>query len=137
MENLREMIGEYTAGAFLAFGFVLLTGELFLAYFTWAGNEIESLSGDLLGLSTILHIVGGALGGYLVGRRHEENPLQAGTTTSLFAYVFEFIYNLFFVGSFKNSIWVAFSFVLGGVLGAIYANYKKVRDAYKRAEKKG
>jgi len=123
--SLGSFFGEYLAGASLAFGFSIIAREAFMAYFAWSGAVIEVFGRDLLGLATILHLVGGFLGGYLVSRRRETDTVRVGVTTALFAYPLEFVYDMLFQGQFVNGIWVAGSYVLGGALGAVYGNYRK------------
>jgi hypothetical protein len=125
--GFRQNVREYVAGAFLAFGIVFLASELFVLGFTWAGAEVKSIGGDLPGLFICLHLVGGALGGYLVSRRRRKDIIRAGAITSLFAYIFEFIYNLLFVGTFENILHAILGFFFGGVLGAMYVSYQMVR----------
>jgi hypothetical protein len=128
--DLGSLFGEYMAGGFLAFGFVLLTREVFITYFTWTGAVIEVFGRDLLGLSTILHVAGGFLGGHLVSRRREGDVFRAGATTALFAYIVEFIFDNFFTGAFINGIWVVFGYLVGGVLGAVFSNYKRWKTVF-------
>ena len=120
-------IKEYVAGAFIALSVVLLAGEAFSAFFAWMDWQVESISVDLIGLFVCLHLVGGALGGYLVGQRRKEDIIRAGAITALFAYVFEFTYNFLFVGAFHNSLYAMLGFFFGGVAGANYARYRRVR----------
>ena len=123
--SLGSFIGEYLAGASLAFGFTIIAREAFMAYFTWSGAAIEVFGRDLLGLATILHLVGGFLGGHLVSRRRETDTVRVGVTTALFAYPLEFVYDMLFQGQFVNGVWVAGSYVVGGALGAVYGNIRK------------
>lgn len=122
-----QRIKEYVVGAFIALSVVLLGSEAFSAFFAQMGQRVESISVDLIGLFICLHLVGGALGGYLVGQRRKEDIIRAGAITALFAYVFEFIYNFLFVGAFHNSLYAMLSFFFGGVAGANYARYRRVR----------
>jgi len=129
-QDLGSLFKEYMAGSFLACGFVLITREAFTAYFTWTGAVIDVFSVDLIGLSTILHVIGGFLGGYLVSRKREGNVFRAGATTAFFAYIVEFIFDNFFIGAVVNGLWIAAVYLVGGVLGAIYSNYKRSRARY-------
>ena len=129
-QDLGSLFGEYMAGGFLAFGFVLLTREVFITYFTWTGAVIEVFGRDLLGLSTILHVAGGFLGGHLVSRRREGDVFRAGATTALFAYIVEFIFDNFFTGAFINGIWVVSGYLVGGFLGAVFSNYKRWKTVF-------
>jgi hypothetical protein len=115
----------YLAGAALSFGFVLFTREAFTIYFTLTGASIGSFNKDLLGLSVILHFIGGLLGGYLVSRRRNKEILRAGVTTALFAYILEFLVDGLFIGQFANGIWIAASYIAGSGLGVLYSNYKR------------
>ena len=124
-QDLGSLFREYLAGSFLACGFVLVTREAFTAYFTWAGAVIEAFSRDLIGLSTILHVIGGFLGGHLVSRRREGDVFRAGVTTAFFAYMVEFVFDNLFVGAVVNGLWIATAYLVGGVLGAAYSNYKR------------
>lgn len=123
--SLGSFFGEYLAGASLAFGFSIIAREAFMAYFAWSGAVIEVFGRDLLGLATILHLVGGFLGGHLVSRRRETDTVRVGVTTALFAYPLEFVYDMLFQGQFVNGVWVAGSYVVGGALGAVYGNIRK------------
>jgi hypothetical protein len=128
--DLGGLLREYMAGGFLAFGFVLLTREVFITYFTWTGAVIEVFGRDLLGLSTILHVAGGFLAGHLVSRRREEDVFRAGATTALFAYIVEFIFDNLFTGAFINGIWIVSGYLMGGVLGAVFSNYKRWKTVF-------
>lgn len=123
--GVSHLLREYVAGAAIAFGLVLFAREAFISYFARTGAVIEAFNRDLLGLSTILHLAGGFLGGHLVSVRREEETLRAGATTALFAYVLEFIVDVLFTGKFVNGLWVAAAYLAGGGLGAIYSNYKR------------
>jgi len=129
-QNLGSLFKEYLAGSFLASGFVLITREVFTVYFTFTGAVIDVFSIDLIGLSTILHVVGGFLGGYLVSRRREGNVFRAGATTAFFAYIVEFSFNNLFIGTFVNGLWIATTYLAGGILGAAYSNYKRSHKRY-------
>jgi len=129
-QDLGGLFGEYMAGGFLAFGFVLLTREAFITYFTWTGAVIEVFGRDLLGLSTILHVAGGFLAGHLVSRRREGDVFRAGVTTALFAYMVEFIFDNLFTGAFINGIWVVSGYLVGGILGAVFSNYKRWKTVF-------
>ena len=122
-----QRIREYVVGAFIALSVVLLASEAFSAFFARMGRQVESISVDLIGLFICLHLVGGILGGYLVGQRRKEDIIRAGAITALFAYIFEFIYKLLFVGAFHNSLYSMLGFFFGGVAGANYARYRRVR----------
>ena len=124
-QDLGGLFREYLAGGSLASGFVLLTREGFTAYFTWTGAVIEVFGRDLLGLSTLLHVTGGFIGGYLVSRRRMGNVLRPGVTTALFAYIVEFIFDNLFMGTFVNGLWVASGYLVGGILGAVYSYNKR------------
>lgn len=123
--GLGSLFREYMAGAALAFGLVLFAREAFTSYFAWTGAVIGAFNRDLLGLSTILHLAGGFLGGHLVSVRREKEILRAAATTALFAYVLEFIVDVLFTGEFVNGLWVVAAYLAGGGLGAIYGNYKR------------
>lgn len=125
-----NQIREYIAGAFIAFSLVLLASESLVYYFNSSGAQVGSINRDLPGLSVCLHLAGGTLGGYLVGRRRERDTIRAGAITALFAYLAEFIYMLLFVGSFDNSMHAVLGFFFGGVLGAMYANYRGARSEF-------
>ena len=122
-KGVKELASEYLAGAALAFGFVFFTREVFLIYFTSTGAIIEVFNRDLIGLSAIIHIVGGFLGGHLVSRTRSEEILRAGATTTLFAYILEYIVDILFIGDFTNGLWIAIFYLVGGGLGATYSNY--------------
>jgi hypothetical protein len=122
-----QRIKEYVAGAFVAYSVVLLSGEAFRAFFAWMGQQVESICVDLVGLFVCLHLVGGALGGYLVGQRRREDIIRAGAITALIAYVFEFSYYFIFVGAFYNSLYAMLGFFFGGIAGANYARYRRAR----------
>ena len=129
-QDLGRLFKEYLAGSFLAYGFVIITREAFTTYFTWTGAIIEVFNRDLIGLSTILHVTGGFIGGHLVSRRREEDVFRAGATTALFAYIVEFIFDNLFIGAIVNGLWIATAYLVGGVLGAAYSNYKSSRLRY-------
>ena len=126
--GFKQRFRDYVAGAFLAFGIVFLSSEVFTSLFIWTGADVKSIGGDLPGLYICLHLAGGAVGGYLVGRRTRKDILRAGAITSLLAYILEFVYNLLFVGTFENTFYAALGFLVSSVLGAIYANYRMRRQ---------
>ena len=85
-ESSEQAVKEIVAGASLAFGVVLLVQEGLGAYYVWTGVSLETISGELLfALFIILHLSGGFLGGYLVGRKRKENIIRAGVIAALLA----------------------------------------------------
>ena len=122
-KNSEQAINDIVAGASLAFGIVLLVQEGLGLYYAWVGVELETISGGFLfALFAILHLIGGFLGGYLVGRKKKENIIRAGIITAILAYIIEFIYNLIFVGSFGGNIYAVLSLVIGSIFGALFAS---------------
>lgn len=143
-ERSELVFREYIAGASLAFGLVLLTFQVLNAYYDYMGVGLEGLAGyadEFFTLFLGLHIVGGVLGGYLVGRRREEKTLQAGVVTAVIAYMIEYIYYIIFERSFPGSLWALLGFVGGGLVGAWFAIVQRTRrmlassQAQKRDEK--
>lgn len=129
-ERSERFYREYIAGASLAFGLVLLIFQALSAYYDYLGMGLEGLSeyaGAFFTLFITLHLAGGTLGGYLVGRRREEKTVRAGVVTAVIAYVIEFIYYLIFERSFPGSTWALISFVGGGVVGALIAIFQRGR----------
>lgn len=132
-ERSERVFREYMAGASLAFGLVLITLQLLNVYYDYRGVGLEGLAGyadEFFTLFLALHIAGGALGGYLVGRRREEKPLQAGLVTAVIAYMIEYLYYIIFERAFPGSLWALFGFVGGGVVGALFAVVQRVRRPY-------
>lgn len=143
-ESSELVFREYLAGASLAFGLVLLTFQVLNAYFDYIGMGMEGLAGyadEFFTLFVGLHITGGILGGYLVGRRKEEKTIQAGVVTGVIAYMIEYIYYIIFERSFPGSLWALLGFVGGSVIGALFAIVQRTRrmlassQAQKRDEK--
>ena len=135
VDERSEYAKEYLAGASLAFGLVLLTFQGLNAYYAYTGVGQEGLAGYAEAFFTLflgVHITGGVLGGYLVGRRREEKAIQAGVFTGLIAYIIEFIYYLIFEGSFPGSPWAVLSFVGGGAIGAYLATVQRQRRLHDR-----
>lgn len=122
-ESSEQAVKECVAGASLAFGVVLLVQEGLGAYYALTGGSLETVSGELLfALFVILHLTGGFLGGYLVGRKREKNIFRAGIITAFLAYIIEFAYNLIFVGSFGGNLFALLGLVGGSAFGALYAS---------------
>jgi len=118
-----KVIREYVAGASLAFGIVILVQEVIGAYYAWTGVVLETISGEyLLAVFTIIHFVGGFLGGYLVHRRSGDNAIRAGFVTALMAFVIEFVYNFIFIRSFGGNLLALLSLVGGSIIGAFSAS---------------
>ena len=129
-ERPEYVAREYLAGASLAFGLVLLTFQAINSYYAYIGVGQEVLAEYADAFFTLfigLHVTGGLLGGYLVGRRREEKTIRAGVYTGLIAYVIEFIYYLIFEGSYPGSPWAILSFVGGGAIGAYLAAVQRQR----------
>ena len=129
-ERSELFFREYIAGASLEFGLVLLTIQALNAYYDHIGVGIEGLAGYAETFFTLflgLHIAGGVLGGYLVGRRREEKTIQAGVVTAVIAYIIEYIYYIIFERSFPGSLWALLGFVGGGVIGALFAMVQRTR----------
>jgi len=122
-EEPPKVIGEYVAGASLAFGIVILVQEVIGAYYAWTGVVPETISGEyLLAVFTIIHFAGGFLGGYLVRRRSGDNAIRTGFVTALMAFVIEFVYNFIFVRSFGGNLLALLSLVGGSIIGAFSAS---------------
>jgi uncharacterized protein YneF (UPF0154 family) len=122
-EESPKVIREYVAGASLAFGIVILAQEALGVYYAWTGVVPETISGEyLLAVFTIIHFVGGFLGGYLVRRRSSDNAIRAGFVTALMAFVIEFVYNFIFVRSFGGNLLALLSLVGGSIIGAFSAS---------------
>jgi hypothetical protein len=135
VDERSEYAKEYLAGASLAFGLVLLTFQVLNAYYAYTGVGQEVLAGYAEAFFTLflgVHITGGVLGGYLVGRRRKEKTIQAGVFTGLIAYIIEFIYYLIFEGSFPGSPWAVLSFVGGGTIGAYLAAVQRQKRPHDR-----
>lgn len=129
-EPSKRVFREYIAGASLAFGIVLLTIQALNAYYDYIGVKLEGLAGyatEFFTLFLCLHIIGGALAGYLVGRRREEKTFKAGVVTAVTAYIIEHIYYLIFERSFPGSLWALLGFVGGGAVGAYFAIVQRYR----------
>jgi len=129
-ERSERVFREYIAGASLAFGLVLLTFQTVSAYFGYSGRGWEGLSGysdTFFALFLGVHITGGVLSGYLVGRRREEKTVQAGVVTAVLAYIIEYIYYIIFERAFPGSLWALIGFVGGGAFGAYLATIQRYR----------
>jgi len=129
-ELSEATVREYLAGASLAFGIVLLTFQVINAYYSYTGVEWQGLAAyadAFFALFIGIHIFGGVLGGYLVGRKREEKILKAGIVTAVIAYVIEYIYYIIFERVFPGSLWALLGFVFGGVVGAFLAVVQKTR----------
>lgn len=123
---------EYMAGASLAFGVVLLTFQAINAYYNYVGVDWEGLAAYADAFFVLflgLHIVGGALGSYLVSRKREEKTLRTGIVTAVIAYVIEYIYYLIFERVFPGSFWALLGFVGGGAVGALLVIVQRSRRA--------
>ncbi|RLI10751.1 hypothetical protein DRO42_00225 [Candidatus Bathyarchaeota archaeon] len=124
----EKFFQEYLGGASLAFGVVLLAFQILGAYYASAGIEEESIIryADAFFIFFVgVHIAGGALGGYLVGRRRSEKFARAGLLTSIAAYVIEYAYYLVFERSFPGSLWAVLSLTSGGLFGSLVARAKQ------------
>ncbi len=122
-EEPPKVPGGYVAGASLAFGIVILVQEVLGAYYAWTGVVPETISGEyLLAVFTIIHFVGGFLGGYLVRRRSGDKAIRAGFVTALMAFGIEFVYNFIFIRSFGGNLLALLSLVGGSILGALTAS---------------
>ncbi len=129
-ERSEATIREYIAGASLAFGVVLLVFQILGTYYSYTGVEWQGLTGYADAFFVLflgLHLFGGVLGGYLVGRKREEKILKAGIVTAIIAYVIEYIYYLIFERVFPGSLWALLGFVVGGVVGALLAVVQRTR----------
>jgi hypothetical protein len=122
-EEPPKVIGEYVAGASLAFGIVILVQEVLGAYYAGTGIVPETISGEyLLAVFTITHFAGGFLGGYLVRRRSGDKAIRAGFVTALMAFVIEFVYNFIFIRSFGGNLLALLSLAGGSIIGALSAS---------------
>jgi len=122
-EESPKVMEVYVAGASLAFGIVILVQEALRAYYAWTGVIPEAISGEyLLAVFTIIHFVGGFLGGYLVRWRSGDKTIRAGVVTALMAFIIEFVYNFIFVRSFGGNLLALLSLVGGGIIGAFSAS---------------
>ena len=131
-EPSEATVREYIAGASLAFGVVLLAFQILGAYYSYTGVEWQGLVGyadAFFALFLGLHIFGGVLAGYLVGRKREEKFFKAGIVTAVIAYVIEYIYYLIFERVFPGSLWAFFGFVGGGIVGAFLVVVQKTRSS--------
>lgn len=128
MERRSEQtFKEYFAGASLAFGTIVITLQIIGTYYGYSGVDPQaSIPQPLINIIMAVHALAGALGGYLVARRSEENALRAGGVTSILAYVIVSIYNLIF-GQVIGNIWVLVNLVVGGVIGALFAQAQRKR----------
>lgn len=125
--NSQKIIGDYIAGASVVFGIIIILLEAFAAYCSWTGLDLEANKGFVFVYFVVLHIIGASLGSYLISNKRRTGSIKAGITTSMIAYIFEYFYNLIFVGSFENSVPSAVALIIGGILGALYANYRRVK----------
>lgn len=110
----------------------MLTFQILGAYYGYAGVEWQGLVGyadAFFALFLGLHIFGGVLAGYLVGRKREEKIFKAGIVTAIIAYVIEYIYYLIFERVFPGSLWAFFGFVGGGIVGAFIVLVQKARSS--------
>lgn len=127
---------EYLAGASIAFGIVLLTLQLLGTYYQFVGlgwEEMAEHAGSLFALFIAVHIVGGVVGGYLVGRRRAMESFRPGVITAVIAYIIEYIYQLIFEASFPGSLWALICYVGGGVFGSMAAEARRVRVRMRRS----
>ena len=128
MSNERNL-RNYTAGAGLCFGIVLLTFQI--ANFILTGKtaqELEAINNILTGVFMGIHILGGFFGSYLVTRRVFEDHYQVGIVTVVLAYVFESIYFIIFGNRWLPDIWVIISLIIGGVIGAYLAKSQRIKE---------
>ena len=110
----------YLAGAALSFGVVLLSSQILQLVFGGETVEVGSeLYSWIINIYLAAHLLGGALGGYLVARVRNADFIQVGTVTAIMAYIFEFIYNVVFEGA-ATDIYAAVSLLIGGIIGAMF-----------------
>lgn len=127
-EEAQKVMGDYVAGASLAFGIIILAHELLGAYYAWQGAEPGGINEELiLAVFSIVHLLGGLSGGYLVGRRNKRSVVQTGIFTALLAFIIESVYFLVFTGSFEGNLLALLSLIVGSVLGAVLASHLRRR----------
>ncbi|MFQ6053318.1 MAG: hypothetical protein ACE5OO_03685 [Candidatus Bathyarchaeia archaeon] len=129
-KRIGAVIRERLAGGLVAFGLVLLILQALSIYYRYSGGGWEGLSEyteDFNALFLGAHAAGGALGGYLVGRRVGGKAIQAGVVTAVVAYMFEWVYYLLFEGYFAGNLWALLCLVGGGASGAYFAAVQTYR----------
>lgn len=96
-------------------------------YYGYTGSDPQSpLPSPLINIIMATHTLAGALGGYLVARRSGRNLVRVGAITAVLAYIMESVYNLFF-GQVVGNIWSLVGLVVGGIMGALLAQYQRGR----------
>jgi len=118
----------YLAGGLVAFGIVFLTFQIISLYYDYLGVRRSDLYADALSiLFVVIHMMGGALGGYLVGRKMEHKGVDAGMLTGVIACAIEYAFYVIFEGSFPGGFWAWLSFVIGGLTGSLFAISRRRR----------
>jgi len=128
MSNERNL-KNYTAGAGLCFGIVLLTFQIVNLILTGkTAQELEAINNILTGIFIGMHLLGGFIGSYLVTRRVFEDHFQVGIVTVVLAYIFESFYFIIFGNRWLPDIWVIISLLVGGVIAAYLVKSKQEKE---------
>jgi hypothetical protein len=114
--DMREDMIRYLSGGLVAVGLPVLVFELLMLV---RGEPLNQIIGSTSYL--IVAFLGSTIGGFLVGRSTDREPIAAGAATGAVGYVLHEVILRFLLGySMVGGLYILLTYLAGGVTGSHY-----------------
>ena len=126
---MREDMIRYLSGGLVAVGLPVLVFELLMLIMNEPLNQIIGSTSYL-----IITFLGSVVGGFLVGRSTDREPIAAGAATGAVGYVLHEVILRFLLGySMVGGLYILLTYLTGGVTGSHYV-LSRLKEREKKIE---
>ena len=131
-QEMRKALIQYLSGGLVSVGLPMLLFEVLMFLYVKPLNQIIGSTSYL-----IIAFLGGIVGGFLVARGTNREPISAGAATGAVGYVLHELVLRFLLGySMVGGFYILLTFLTGGVTGSYYIIPKlKRKELESTAEK--